>query len=273
MTDIEYRALDSLCYSDLSNLARSYNYYEYQRSVPPNAETTPALRFGNAYDTYILQPEVFKREYGVLNEYNRPELDKTMASKLNQAWKQDFFKKHGNLYVTLDEMGQLNEMGNALHNNPFAHQLLTTDGGVAQDIATYELFGLPFKSKFDLAFPEKRLILDLKTTQSIADRDLSNSIVKYRYYIQSLLYRWAFEKKYNSQPNFFFIFQEKNPPYEVVVLTLADEWDDFARKEIERLVSYYLDCKGGKGCKTRYSDVLTLEKPHYLNNEQPEEEF
>jgi len=268
MDNLEYRNNEALCYSDLSNLFTSYEYYEYQRSE--ERKSTPAMNFGNMYDTFILENDKFHEKYYLFDPEKRPEQSKGMTSKINKTWLKTLESKYK--LVDADEYEDLQLMRAKLLQNPIANSLLEP-GGDVQSTLFYELFGLPFKSKPDYLSIEKRQIIDLKTTRSIARRDLERSIVNYHYNIQSLLYRWAAEKIYGTKFDFAFIFQEKEPPYEPVIVRLDADWDTYTAAQIERLVKYYLDCKNGTGCKTRYNDILTINKPNYLNEIANIEEF
>jgi hypothetical protein len=62
-------------------------------------ESNSNFEYGNLTELMLLEEERFNQMYldgkiGVYSEGNRPEQDKTMASKINTQWKVDFFNDH-----------------------------------------------------------------------------------------------------------------------------------------------------------------------------------
>ena len=268
MTEQEYRAHPALHYSILKELEHSFARFEYVRNLPPEAQKdTPALRFGKAYDTYLLQEDVFANEFYVLDPKAAPEPEKTMASKANKEWKAQKESEYGTNIISVDEYFDLMRMKDALMNHPIAGYYLKTPGGMVQTPTFFQLYGLDFKMKTDLQFPDLGIIIDLKTIISIDKFCISQAVNKYRYYWQQYLYRVGLEEFYGKPFDFYFIFQAKQPPHDVAVVQLDREYTVQASIDVQRLCEKYRwHLNNPSQFKGEHGGVLQIEMPKYLSN-------
>jgi hypothetical protein len=279
MTEDEYRNNpEYLHYSDLCLIARSYQYYEYIKSIPPELiPDSDAMKFGRAYDTYILEPEKFTNEWFIVEESARPEPEKTMASKANQAWKTTIEAEYPGKFISEKEHKVLKSMQWQLMHHPTAKLFITPDGK-PQNIERFDLSGHKFTGKYDIFYEQKQLIVDLKTIVTVNPKYVLNHILKYRYYLQEYIYRAGAFKNYGFNPNFLFIFQEKAAPHDVLVLSLSNDWQIKAEWELKRLLAIYdKHQKEPELFKGIEPNIYEMELPSYLagheviEDEEPEE--
>ncbi len=83
-----------LSHSSLGWFKKSPAYFKYMIENDVSIETD-ALVFGNMFHTMVLEPNKFDSRYFILDETQRPEKNKTMASKENKAWKLSELEKAG----------------------------------------------------------------------------------------------------------------------------------------------------------------------------------
>ena len=79
--------------SQLGYLKRGREYYEMMKQGL--SIDSPDLRFGNLLHTLVLEPKEYQNKFIVFNPDDRPEPTKSMASKLNKAWKESLEKSEG----------------------------------------------------------------------------------------------------------------------------------------------------------------------------------
>lgn len=278
MTDEEYFKQPYLHYSDLCLIAHSYEYYEYIKSIPPEMKPdTDAMKFGRAYDTFMLKQDEFYNEWFVIKDEDRPEPEKTFTSTANKNWKKQIESEYPGKFITGDEFKKLERMYWQLTHHPAAKLFVTPDG-IPQNVETFDLFNHKFTSKHDIFYPNKQLIVDLKTTISVNPKNVLNSIIKYRYYLQEYIYRQGVYINYGYNPNFLFIFQEKSAPYDCLVVDLDYEWQVKAEGEIKHLLSIYDKHQNNPNLFKGISEsIYNIEMPEYLTRhtdiEEEETEF
>ncbi|HHN77603.1 MAG TPA: hypothetical protein ENK11_02875, partial [Phycisphaerales bacterium] len=83
---------------------------------------------------------------------------------------------------------------------------------------------LDCKARLDMVVPGVGLV-DLKTTSDITPHGLSGAVAKYAYHMQAAWYvrAAAYSFRRMTSPEFFFVFAESKPPYDVSVRRLG--WD------------------------------------------------
>ncbi len=191
-------------------------------------ETTPAMTFGRVYHSIIAGDH---GSYAVFDPDERPEGDKTMASKANKEWKAQFYEiaeNNGLDVISAEEFGQITKMVARLKENPVVQKINSFDL-VQEKAFRAEIDGLKIKCKPDglqigRGENKENLVIDWKTCSSVAPEKIKYDIQKFGYDVQAAMYcEIMSELNDNRETNFLFIFQEKNEPYDVLPVLVS--WD------------------------------------------------
>lgn len=86
-------------------------------------------------------------------------------------------------------------------------------------------------------------IIDLKTTTDLSTLKLQRAVVDFGYDVSAEMYRLLFELVTGQVANpMTLVFTEKEPPYDVRVVVLEDEWIDFGWGRLREAMDRYADC-------------------------------
>ena len=195
---------------------------------PSRFEETRAMQIGSAIHAKVLEPELFAIDYMML-----PEIEDRRKPEYRSA--KDVY---GEAHVFVgNECANIDAMFNAIYGNDDAAELLKSDGWCElSGFATCPRTGLKLKIRFDKRLKDGRAI-DLKKTQSVHDRDLSNSITNYGYHIQEAFYTYVDSLICGKElESFEFIFAEEKYPNEVKVGALDDISRAIGKQEMEKLL-------------------------------------
>ena len=204
---------------------------------------TDALDFGTAAHAFVLEPDLFHSEYHIFDEDNRPEPEKTFASKLNKAWKEGIYKDHANV-ISSEDYQKLIEMKKYLFSNFYAKYLLTKGvNELSHYIDVFEDVGCKFRP--DSLHVKKRIVVDYKTVADASLEGCMKYIANYDGHIQAAYYTDLFEHCYPSTKpaQFYWVFQEKTKPYGVNILKASSQLLDCGRYEYDLLLQEYRHMK------------------------------
>lgn len=249
-----YHEHDSISASGLKLMKRSPAHYFHREK-----KETEAMRFGTMYHTFILENDKFHQQYSVIDTDKRPDQKHTMAAKENVQWLESF-----NNPVSAETYQQLKDMRKVLFSHPYARHLLT--GGEFEASYYLELdigANEPVKARFrpDHVKHDKRIIVDLKTAADASMDGFQRDAAKVDYQIQAAFYADMMEliTGEDSGYEFFFVAQEKSPPYAFNIFEASPQFRSVGRYEYELLLMLYAYCvESGKWpgyqvfCQNRY---------------------
>ena len=196
-----------------------YAAVRVHRTIPPPAPT-PAMLFGAAFHTYVLEPEKFRQYYVIPPSFDR----RTTVGKIAAAaWD----TTHGDLLsITQEDMNLMAGMLAGLGRNKFAAAVIAGEGTIETPIEwTDEQTGTPLKCRPDKVL-KNGLIVDLKTCVDIEPGDFARAVANFGYHRQAALYLEGC-KTIGAEGPFLFIAVSKRPPHETVCYTL-----DYAALEL-----------------------------------------
>lgn len=234
LTESQYRALPRIANSDLKEFKRSPLHYYHYKNV--KRDSTPAQFQGTVIHSMVLEHNTFKDQYLVLDLEERPESDKTMASKENKKWKasrESEAKTTGKQIVEYDLYLKAQDIAAALDKSSFIQELLYTTQKEQSFI--WDCDGIKYKCRADMY--REGLVADLKTTMSAEPRAFERDIFKYQYYRQGAMYAHGASSK-----EFYFIAVEKNPPFGYSIHKLSDEVIQYGLKEYRNLGIQLNEC-------------------------------
>lgn len=254
--------------SDCLNFSISPAHFLYYRNNP-KAETK-AMTFGTAYHLAILEPELFERYVGVLNEDVKAE-NKAWNSKANQQAKDDFIASNP-VVISQDEADMIEWMRDKLYEKEYILDYLKDEKGGQPEVERFAyLHGQKLRVKIDWRHPGFNL--DLKTAYSANILDFQKEIINRAYYFQAGMYTdvdCECETDLNDPKPFGFIAQEKDPPYEVSLHWINHELIAQGIMEYRQIVREIKQCfdhdvyPGYDYWSKELDSSFIVESPHWM---------
>lgn len=233
----------------------------YWWNSPMNPERpeidSDAMRIGKAAHTLLLEPEIFARSFHVLGE------DVNLRTNAGKA-ERDAAVEAGKTVIKQETFDRIKAMHAALEAHEFAGASFTNGEAekslVWQDSET----GVWLRCRPDF-LPARRLhIPDYKTAVSSKPAKFQRQAYDLGYHMQAALYLDGIEAVTGTEPlSFYFVVQEKEPPYVVTCITLdgiAVEWGRIANR---KAIHIFADClKSGKW-PGYANEVIEMPLPYY----------
>ena len=241
LTQAEYRAIEALGSTDLKVLLE--NPYLFKNGV--KKEPTDNLILGSVIQTLILEPHKIESEYLILPELNL----RTNDGKAQKAEFEAEAKATNKTLVKSEIFNQAEAVSKSFLNSPLSSFLR---GEIKAEASFFgEIDGVKVKARPDLILPEKKVIIDFKTTSTSGGGSadgFAKMAANFAYYIQASLYLEITEYK-----QFYFIVLETAEPYMVGCYKLDSEALEFGKSEIRRAIEIY-------------KNLGEYKSPLYLNN-------
>ena len=235
----------------LKKFKKSPAHWRYQEIKPP----TDALIFGSAYHCYILEPEMFDSLYYVFNDDKicqeiakaRPDVKNPRQTGEYRKWKQEYLmKQQGKEALTEVQMDKIKAMKRVLFKHPFARSLFKK--GIAEEsyyitVTLKDGTEIKVKVRPDYRKPQKRVIVDLKTTIDASTEGFQKQAAKQDYHISGALYKDMLDLIYKENHTLFFVAQEKTPPYAFNIFEASPNFISQGRYEYEMLLLLWHQCQ------------------------------
>ena len=210
----EYCEIPAINNSILARLiSKSPLHAKYMRDG--DREDTPALSFGRAFHSAVLEPDVFKQEYAVA-----PKVDR--RTKVGKADWLAFQEANSDKEILSDSDYQLIATMAYSVINSHAQDYLTDGDAEVTIIWEDKVTGLLCKMRSDYVHWNNNIIVDLKTTQDASPSGFSRSMFTYRYHQQAAFYMAGYKAQTGCSCLFTFIPVEKASPYALAVYEAGD---------------------------------------------------
>lgn len=219
----DYHADSSISRSGIKAFLESpYKYWaEYLNPERPSKESTPAMEFGSAFHCYILEPDLFNKNYAVKPA---PVLLKGSGKEAYEAYK--------NILLKLESSGiQLIEYKNFLIMEAMREALIIHSQAWELIQGAYyeqsffwqdEHSGLMVKARPDIL--RDNCIIDLKTCASADSRSFRNQMYDQGYHIQGAMIREGVKQLTGVDiPNVINICIEKTYPYQIGIKIISEQ--------------------------------------------------
>lgn len=247
----EYHADKALGKSDLDLVNRSVYHY-LKKSF---REETPALRFGSAFHTAVLEPDLYAKRYAVL-----PPMDR--RTKAGKEEYDRFLSEHpGAVILTADEAQQIDEMRLAVMAHPIAKQLVVAGQAELSCFWTDPLTSLKCKCRPDYLLLDLCTAIDLKTTEDASPWSFSRSCATYRYNAQQAWYVDGLRTCGIDVDSFVFVAIEKKPPHAVACYTLdrpsVEAGRAWCRRALDTIAAYHEQVDAGRDPWPGYTACIT----------------
>lgn len=220
ISDEEYFKIPAISASQLKQYDKGAYYFWKTSPFNPNKapeEESNALTFGKLCHCLLLEPQLFEKEYVVL-DFGKLRTNKKYI-ELKEA-------NPGKIIISPDEYDHAQKMIEQVWNHKLARTIL--NGATAEMPFTWidKETGLPCKAKLDAIKRTKAgiVVIDYKTSSDILS--VLNWPQKLQYPLQAEFYCRAVEEKYGEKPiEFVFIIQSNKEGEEDMVCVANVEYE------------------------------------------------
>lgn len=154
-------------------------------------------------------------------------------------------------------------MAEAIKAHPIHKQL--SRGKAEHTIAWQDAeTGVWLRCRPDFLPDHQRFIPDYKTTKSAKPSDFARDVLNYGYHLQAALYLDGLESVFGvAHRDFYFIAQEKEPPYIVQPIALDEEYLSWGRKLIRQAIRTFAKCLETGNWPAYSDDFATVSLPKW----------
>lgn len=234
-------------------------------------------KFKAAVDGRILKPEtdyfdLGKAAHAAVLEQN---FDSYVAgpevAKNTKTWKEFQDANPDKICLKESQYAQVQGMYEAFYSHVLAPRI--TNKGMPEKSFFIDILGQEYKARPDYIVPEggeretqSYYLVDYKTISKLDYEQCQKQIANYGYDISAAHYIEVVSAA-TSAPitDYYWIFQEKEAPYELAIFRMDDECKDRARKVVKRLYEkIHTSNKSGLWPSRFASEVYDVDLPHYL---------
>ena len=148
-------------------------------------------------------------------------------------------REAGRTPLKLDEVDQIEIMAAIAHERLLEHGI-TLDSAQSEISAIARIDGVWCRAMYDNLTPH--WIYDFKTCEDAAPEACLRAILNYGYDIQAGHYQAVWKEATGEDRPFVFIFQEKNPPFEVTLVRLSGSFQDMANRRAAKARKLWGEC-------------------------------
>ena len=201
-------------------------------------EPTPAMRFGTALHTVLLEPDSVGRRIAVLPEG----IDRrTKAGKAD--WDAFHAENAERQVVTADDWAKLKAIQASVRGNPLALALLRH--GYAEPSIFWDDgdTGTACKCRPDWLNEAARVVVDLKSTQDAEPRAFERHAYALGYHLQAAYYLDGVRELAFEPEAFVFVAVEKEPPYAVAFYQASASFLEAGRIAYRMALATFAECE------------------------------
>lgn len=253
-----YHSSNGISNSGLRKFMQSPLHY-WHHYVNPRREVedkTPCLILGDAIHAYILEPERYHKEYFVHEKVDR----RTKEGKTR--WDEIQKLANGRTCLTQEDEDMILAIAFSLHTSE-AMQLM--QGALVEQSIYWEdkNTGVLCKSRPDIINLEKKIIVDIKSTENASKDAFRYAIRKYGYHVQAAMMQEAVLAQTGERiEQFVFVAFEKSAPHAVGVYMLSPESLDEGRWSFMKQLPKIKECLETNTWPSYQTDEICI-----LNNE------
>ncbi|MDP2762198.1 MAG: PD-(D/E)XK nuclease-like domain-containing protein [Sideroxyarcus sp.] len=262
----DYHAGEEISHSGIVKLLKSPEHYlQYKNGED---ESTPAMEFGSAFHAFILEPEVFAKEYVLV-----PKFDKRTTAGKEAAAKWDE-ENVGKTPLAADQIEALTAMRTSVSKHVGASKLLSKGEAESSLFWTDEITGLKCRIRPDWYSQQSEdwlvdgHVTDLKSCVSANKTDFAKAAANLGYDIQAAFYIDGVKAVTGKSVDFVFIAVEKTAPYSTACYKASQEMIEVGRAKYRGALELLKWCQENKqypGYQPN-GEIETIDLPRWAAN-------
>lgn len=278
-----YHKMPALSNSGLKTLIEcpAKYYYKYL-SGEYEPKEKPHYKIGKAAHCYLLEgEEKFKQIYwhNPYAEFKKDEIVQILCSsfgydksikaasvaELQEILIDNAEIERKEIHLNANELNQVVNMARTAKSDHKAHKALSQEGESELSIFWQDEYtDVWLRCRPDFLPYDCENIPDYKTSDSANPRDFYAKFLSYGYHVQAAMYRMGIKAVTGIDVlNFYFLVQEKEPPYVSQIYNPCDSLILYGEKAVRNGIDKFLECKS-KDLWASYSDKvieLSIESP------------
>jgi hypothetical protein len=217
----QYHADQSIGHSGIIKLLKSPAHLREALDHP--SPPTPAMAFGSAVHTHVLEPDRFSEEFAVAEKFDRRTKEgKEAAARFEQ-------ENQGKTLITSDDLATLTRVRAAVHAHEGAARLFKQGEAELSAFWTDPLTGISCRCRPD--WFNGTAVVDLKSCVDASSRGFSRAIANLGYDIQAAFYVDGMKAVTGTELPFLFVAVEKEAPHAVALYRADPEIIEVGRKK------------------------------------------
>jgi exodeoxyribonuclease VIII len=235
ISNADYHGGEGISKTGLDRINRCPAYYMHCKTQP--RKETPALVFGRAIHTAILEPHLFAAEYAVAPDVDR----RTKAGK--EAYAEFMLECGDKTILTADQYARAEAIQAAVYAHPAAAALIEGNGlNEASVFWSDTASGVLCKCRPD-RLRDDHIVVDVKTTQNASPEAFMRDAYNYRYHVQAAYYMDGVAAATGHRPPaFVFLAVESEPPHLVACYMAGDDMVALGEQEYRLNLDLYAEC-------------------------------
>lgn len=237
--------------------------FRFELEMPP--EPTKALSVGSAAHQWILEGEGWPGRHFILPDGFNGAATKKWADAIAER---DAAIEDGKRAISFKEFETIKAMREALLAHPFASACF--ERGKAEQSLFWQdkEFGIWRRSRLDFLPDGRQFFADYKTCASAHPDDLRKSIWNYGYFTQAAWYIDGIKAVgLCDTSSFLFVFQEKDPPYLVNVVSLSEIDEEWGRIVNRKAIGLFAQCLRDDHWPGYADDVMQIALPGWAERD------
>lgn len=223
--------------------------------------TADALEFGNAFHTYVLEPQEFDKRYMVFEKGD----GRTKEGKAHNSLAKSL--QEGRELICAKAFKQITDMHRSINKSDTARGLIE---GAAYEKSLFWIdkdTGILCKVRPDIW--HTNMIGDLKSTKSAAPRDFQRDVYGYGYYIQAGMINEGLHALQNvNMMDFLYIATEKESPWPTVTYKLDENAVNKGREVFKKTLHEIKECMITDEWPSYPDAIIDLPAYAYSNKEE-----
>lgn len=202
---------------------RHFYYYKQGAFDLDNSNIDkPHLDFGNIVEMALLDRDSIDSKVAVFDPDQRPESDKTFASKLNKEWKERFYADNSHKYIMNKKGPHSKEALEHIFASVMADKIANAIIKHAQSqISCFwtDKSGLKIKTRPDCIIKDRKIVFDIKTAEDASPASFRRAACNYHYFFQAAMQIDGVIKAglMDRVDDYYWLVIEKTAPYNVQV--------------------------------------------------------
>lgn len=261
----DYRAAEGVAASDLKNLQRSPAYARMRAST-----TSPALEWGTAVHTAILEPSELGKRYALDPESPKGGYPAGWRNtKDYKAARAELMSMDGiEGLLTAQQLEDLAHIQRRVSETEIGSIVSELEGPCEASAFLYDSeFELWRKCRPDKLIPAANMVCDVKTARNHRPRAFARACLDYGYHISDAYYRDTLTELLDTTiDHYVYIVVASDAPYEIAVYTLDADSVAQGRHEYRRGLAEWRECVELGRWPGSTNNIQELRIPEYAIN-------
>lgn len=260
LSNSAYHAGPGVSKSQLDKLAKTpFHFHSHYLSLKRvSTYETPAMRFGTAVHTAILEPELFAG-WVVM-----PDIDgRTKEGKAAKALAQEEAAVRGVEVISADDYAKVTAIADSFSRHTHLSSFLDTGHAELSVYWNDADTGILCRCRPDWLAPG--CVVDLKTTEDASPRAFQRSAYSWRYFVQAAFYLDGLAANDVDARGFVFAAIEKSEPYACAGYAASEAMIAAGREEYRHLLRTLRQCQDEDRWPGYSESLAVLDLPGFAN--------